>query len=166
MKYIFAFLGLIILLLGCGESASKKLKKDKEEKTVTIKNDSIDIVSLKGLLGKVYSGETTFETSISNLEGVFALSQLEDNRVYKVAFMSNKKITQDDVTRFRINIENTINIKLSENNIYKDRYYSYSNNIYYSFIQMYIDENHYGVSFSLTDKSLLNSKTKTTTDPI
>ena len=53
-----------------------------------------------------------------------------------------------------------------ENNIYKDRYYSYSNNIYYSFIEMYIDENHYGVSFSLTDKSLLNSKTNATTDPI
>jgi hypothetical protein len=121
--------------------------------------DTIRQVIVKGIeLGEIYEGETPIFTTLADIEGVIAISLLDDKRVYKMAFLSNRKISAYDVASFKMNVENKYNIKFSENSVYKNHFYNYSNNLYYSYIESYIDTDHYSISFSITDQELQKLK--------
>ena len=154
MKNIIPVIGLLIVLLGCVDSRKKKEApksyKDKDKPLVELNLSEIE-------LSRSYHGETTISGSVSNVKGVLVISLLPDNRAFKKAFMSNEKISKNDVEYFKVNVENKFNIKLDTNAIKKYHYYKYANNLYYSFIADSITQDHYAISFSVTDRELQKS---------
>lgn len=159
MKNIFILIGLVIFLVNCSDKKEHKEIKENLQESVEKVKDTMHQIVLKGVeLGKIYEGETPIFTTLADIEGVIAISLLDDNRVYKMAFLSNKKISAFDVASFKMNVENKYNIKFSENSVYKNHFYNYSNNLYYSYIESYIDSDHYSISFSITDQELQKLK--------
>ena len=158
MKNILPLIGLLIILLSCGDSRKKKeipkIHKDKDKQMVELNLSEIE-------LSKSYHGKTTITGSVSNVKGVLVISLLPDNRAFKMAFMSNKKISKNDLEYFKVNLENNFNIKLDTNAIKKYHYYKYANNLYYSFIADSIAQDHYAISFSITDRILQKSNSVT-----
>lgn len=155
MKNIIPFIGVLIILFGCADSRKKKevpqILINKEKPMAELNLSEIE-------LSKSYHGETTITGSVSNVKGVLVISLLPDNRAFKIAFMSNEKISKNIVNIFKVNVENDFNIKLDTNSIKKYHYYKYANNLYYSFIADSIAEDHYAISFSITDRELQKSK--------
>ncbi len=172
MKRIIGILFFCFLLVHCSETKPKEELAPKESleqskaPTVSSHSDSIKIISLKGAeLGRIYAGDTTLFTTVADVDGMISISMLEDNRVYKIIFMSNKALSEFEIASFKKSIENNYHIKLAKNNIYKNHYYNYSENIYYSYIENNIDKNSYSISFSVTDKNLQQlMKIKPSTD--
>jgi hypothetical protein len=114
---------------------------------------------LKGAeLSKIYQGDTTLFTTVADVDGVISIDMLKDKRVYKIAFMSNKVLSELEIASFKKSIENNYNINLEENTVYKNHFYKYSDNIYYSYIENQIEKNSYSISFSITDKNLQQLK--------
>lgn len=156
MKNIILIIALLVSLSACKDSPKKK------ELIHDFKNQpsSINEINLNDIeLGQFYNGQTTIKASVYNVKGVFAISLLPDNRAYKKAFMSNKKISKDIVLNFKTNLEINFNIELDRNSVKKDHYYKYVNNLYYSYIEDSISQDHFAISFSITDRELqkLNS---------
>ena len=165
MKRIIGTLFFCILLAHCSETKPKEELAPKESveqskaPTVSSPSDSTKTISLKGaVLGEIYAGDTTLFTTVADVDGVISISMLEDNRVYKVIFMSNKALSELEIASFKKSIENNYQIKLSENNIHKNRFYNYSENMYYSYIENNIDKNSFSITFSITDKNLQQLK--------
>lgn len=165
MKRIIAILFFCILLVHCSKTKPKEelAPKDSREKievsTISKDSDSTQAIALKGAeLGKVYEGEATLFTTVAEVEGVISISLLEDKRIYKIAFMSNKMLSDFEIASFKKSIESNYHIQLAENKIYKKNYYNYSENIYYSYIENRLEKNSYSISFSITDKNLIKLK--------
>lgn len=161
MKRIVSILSLCLLLLCCSKTKQMEplIPSVSTEQSETNSNifvrDSTATISLKGIeLGQVYNGETTLFTSVGDKEGVISVSLLEDKRVFKIAFMSNKVLSTYDIASFRKNIENNYHIQLKENAVYKNHFYNYSENLYFSYIENSIENDSYSISFSITDKNL------------
>jgi predicted DNA-binding ArsR family transcriptional regulator len=159
MKNIIPVIGLLIVLWGCVDSRKKKEAPksylDKEKPLTELNLTEIE-------LSKSYSGETTVHGSVSNVKGVLVISLSDDSKVYKLAFMSNGKISKNAVKYFKVNVEKDFNIRLDTNAIKKDHYYKYANNLYYSFIADSIAQDHYAISFSITDRELQKANKLTT----
>jgi hypothetical protein len=165
MKRIIGILFFCLLLFHCSKKKTQEELIPKEnleqakEPTLTLSSDSIITVSLKGAeLSKIYQGDTTLFTTVADVDGVISIDMLKDKRVYKIAFMSNKVLSELEIASFKKSIENNYNINLEENTVYKNHFYKYSDNIYYSYIENQIEKNSYSISFSITDKNLQQLK--------
>jgi len=157
MKNRIIIIVLAVLFVNC--SKKKEEIKQTEEPSISISKDSTNQISLKGVtIGQIYNGETTLFTTVADIEGVISISLLDDNRAYKIAFMSNKETSSHEVANFKKNVENNYNILLKENTVYKDHFYNYIDNLYYSYIENQIEKDIYSISFSVTDKELSKYK--------